>query len=243
MGYGHADRLAAIAASTPAVGREKPVPPVDPALYRRDDVRPVLAERDIAVLYRVLKDNAELTQRQIAELTGQSQSEVSEILKGRRVRDVTVLERIAEGLGIPRELMGLSYGGHGAGSEDSAYPETEDGPGPEVEEEMRRRALIAATSLAALGRVVTSLGELAELALPRTGDELLPSRLGMSHVQAIEAVTEQLRALARQYGGQAEVFGAATKQYTRWMEVPATEPVQARLGCALAELHGSCQVN
>jgi hypothetical protein len=35
---------------------------------------------------------------------------VSEILKGRRVRDVTVLEWICDGLGVPRELMGLSYG-------------------------------------------------------------------------------------------------------------------------------------
>ena len=100
VGYGHAEKLAAIAASTPAAGSEKPTPPVDPALYRRDDVRPVLAARDIAGLYRVLRD-AGVTQRQIAELTGQSQSEVSEILKGRRVRDVTVLERIAEGPGHP----------------------------------------------------------------------------------------------------------------------------------------------
>ena len=81
MSYGHADRLAAITAGIPPAGSEKPVPPIDPALYRRYDVRPVLAARDIAALYRVLKDDAKLTQRQIAELTGQSQSEVSEILK------------------------------------------------------------------------------------------------------------------------------------------------------------------
>ncbi len=87
------------------------------------------------------------------------------------------------------------------------------------------------------GHADQSLGEVAELALPRTGDEPLPSRLGMSHVQAIEAVTEQLRATARQYGGQAEVFGAAAKHYIRWMGVPAADAVQARLGCALAELH------
>lgn len=133
--------------------------------------------------------------------------------------------------------MGLSYGWASTDSEDDTYPEAEGGPDPEVDEEMRRRALIAATSLAALGRVVTSLGEVAELALPRTGDEPLPSRLSLSHVQAIEAVTERLRALARQYGGQAEVFGAAAKHYTRWMTVPANDAVKARLGCALAELH------
>ena len=235
MSYGHADKLAGLA-GIPATDREKSAPAIDPALYRREDVRRIMAERDIGALYRVLKD-AGITQRQIAELTRQSQSEVSEILKGRRVRDVTVLERICDGLGIPCELMGLSYGQSSARSEDGAYPGAEGDPDPEVEDEMRRRVLLAATSLAALGRVVTSLGELAELALPQTGDEPLPSRLEMSHVQAVKAVTQRLRAMARQYGGQAEVFGAAAKCYMRWMGVPATDAVEARLSCALAELH------
>lgn len=73
---------------------------------------------------------------------------------------------------------------------------------------MRRRALIAATSLAALGQVVKEMGEVVELALPRFGEESLPSRLTMSHVQAVEAVTERLRGVNRQYGGQADLFSA-----------------------------------
>ena len=48
-------------------------------------MRRILAARDITVLYQVLKDDVRLTQRRIAELTGQSQSEISEILQGRRV--------------------------------------------------------------------------------------------------------------------------------------------------------------
>ncbi len=176
MSDGHADQiLAKVGKPEPP---EKRAPPIDPALYQRDDVRRILATRDIAALYRALKDEG-VTQRTIAALTGQSQSEVSEILAGRKVLAYDVLVRIAAGLGIPRELMGLSYGADSAGSEDGAYPGAGGGPGPEMEEEMRRRALLAATSLAALGRVVTSLGELAELALPRTGDEPLPSRLGV----------------------------------------------------------------
>jgi len=47
--------------------------PIDPALYRRDDVRRILATLDIAGLYLVLKD-AGLSQRQIAARTGQSRS-------------------------------------------------------------------------------------------------------------------------------------------------------------------------
>ncbi len=105
----------------------------------------------------------------------------------------------------------------------------------ETPEEMRRRTLIGATSLAALGQVVSGLGELTELALPT--EEPLPSRLSMAHVQAVEAVIGQLRGMARQFGGQAGLFGAAARYYMRWLSVPAAEAVQARLGVALAELH------
>jgi hypothetical protein len=104
-----------------------------------------------------------------------------------------------------------------------------------VGEDVKRRALIAATTVATLGRVVQGLGEFTELALP-TGQPL-PSRLGMSHVHTVQAVTTQLRSVARYYGGQAELFSAAAKLYTRWMQVPATETIKARLAAALAELH------
>jgi len=111
VSYGHADEIAAIVAGTPAAGSEKPTPPIDPALYYRDDVRAVLAVHDIGALFRVLED-AGLTQQEIGRLTGQAQSEVAEILAAGKVDDYDVLVRIAEGLGIPRELMGLSYGAY-----------------------------------------------------------------------------------------------------------------------------------
>lgn len=82
---------------------------IDPTLLDDDTVRAALATRDVGTLYRLL-GRLGVTQRQIAQLTDQSQSEVCEILKGRKVRDVWVLERITDGLGIPRARMGLSYG-------------------------------------------------------------------------------------------------------------------------------------
>jgi hypothetical protein len=80
-----------------------------------------------------------------AQLANQSQSEVCEILKGRQVRDVRVLERIADGLGVPRAWIGLSYG--------EETPST----GEDLDEEMKRRARIASTTVAALGQVVQGL--------------------------------------------------------------------------------------
>ncbi len=220
----HADKISGQAGGTP---------PIDPALFEREDVRRILAGLDIGGLYRVLGDDAGISQRQIAAFADQSQSEVSEIVAGRRrVESHQVLVRIAEGFDIPRELMGLSWwspDGTYCGDVPVAEALTREG------EDVRRRTLIATTTMAALGQMVQGLGELAELALP-TGAPL-PSRLGMSHVHAVEAVTERLRGVARQFGGQAELFVAAAKYYSRWLSVPASGVVKARLGAVLAELY------
>ena len=124
---------------TSSGGRERLTSSIDPALFEREDVRRVLAERDIGALFHVLRDDAGLTQRQLAECVGMSQSEVSEITKGRRVQSYDVLVRIATGLGVPRELMGLSYtdGPRGAYGGDQ-------GPEPEVDEAVQRRKFLSA---------------------------------------------------------------------------------------------------
>jgi hypothetical protein len=123
--------------------------------------------------------------------------------------------------------MGLSYG---EDSSDSPPVEEVD----EVDEDMKRRAVVAALSAAALGRAVPSLGEPIKIAPP--GDAL-PSRLSMSHVHAVRAVTDQLNRVTRYYGGQADLFAVAVTHYTRWMQVPATEAIKAQLAAALADLH------
>ena len=71
-----------------------------------------LAVHDLAAVFRHLATLG-LSQRRIAACVGQSQSEVSEVLSGRQVRSYDVLTRIADGLGIPRGLLGLAYCGDG----------------------------------------------------------------------------------------------------------------------------------
>jgi transcriptional regulator with XRE-family HTH domain len=58
-------------------------------------MRSALAVRDVAAVFRLLQKHG-VSQRQIAALTGQSQSEISEILGGRRVVSYDLLVRIAE---------------------------------------------------------------------------------------------------------------------------------------------------
>jgi transcriptional regulator with XRE-family HTH domain len=72
------------------------------------EMRGALSHRDISQIYRLLRRRG-VSQRQIAALTGQSRSEVSEILKGRQVMAYDVLAGIADGLSIPRGYMGLAY--------------------------------------------------------------------------------------------------------------------------------------
>jgi transcriptional regulator with XRE-family HTH domain len=85
------------------------VDPIDRTFLEGDDIRAALAARDIGTVYRHLR-RLGVSQRHIAQLTDQSQSEVSEILRGRQVRNVWVLERVADGLGVPRAWLGVSYG-------------------------------------------------------------------------------------------------------------------------------------
>jgi len=240
MAYGHAENLARIAARVPAAAADtpatgpasdaRPTPQIDPRLYDREDVRRILTERDIGALYRALND-AGVPQRQIAELTGQSQSEVSEIVKGRRVIAYDVLVRIADGLGVPRGLMGLSYG------EDGAYAEQEapqSGDAQEVTEDMQRRDALAVGALAALGFVPSFAALLDGSAAP--GEIPLPDRLGATDVAEIKNTTEQLRTAARAQGGQARAASAAATHCRRLTAVPAAEQVTRSLGSALAEL-------
>ncbi len=194
-----------------------------PEFLNDDQVQAAVAALDIGMLFRLV-NRLGVSQRQIAGLTGQSQSEVCEILGGRQVVNVHVLRRIADGLGIPRARMFLGYG------------EIEPDPSPipqEVDEDVKRRVLLAA----GLSEPFLNLrSEPIILPLP-AADEPLPTRLFMFHVRVVRTVTEQLRALTRYYGGQAGLFGDAVVRYRRWMDVPATDEVKAHLAAALAELH------
>jgi hypothetical protein len=90
-----------------------PVGRPDPSVWERPEMRLLLARRDIGGVYRQLR-HIGFSQQRIAALTGQSQPEVSAIMKGRRVMAYDVLARIADGLGIPRGYLGMAgTGGQG----------------------------------------------------------------------------------------------------------------------------------
>lgn len=77
-------------------------------VLERPEFRAALAARDVAAVFHLLK-RCGFSQRRVASLTGQSQSEICEILAGRQVTSYNLLVRIADGLGVPRGWMGLAY--------------------------------------------------------------------------------------------------------------------------------------
>ncbi len=199
-----------------------------PALFAEPAMREAITQRDISSVYRLL-NQAGVPQRTIAYATGQSQSEVSEILlKGRQVMAYDVLDRICTGLGIPRGWMGLAYDGD---SEPAGEPE----PVGEVSEEMKRRALLAAGGATLLGAPV--LGEVLHIPVRPDVPTPLPSRLGASDVSAIKSLTAELRTVARTYGGCAETVSAVAARSLPLMSIPGDDLTRAELGSALADLH------
>jgi len=194
--------------------------------YEWPQARAVLDARDVAGVYRLLR-RLGMSQREISRCTGQSQSEVWEILHGRQVRDVNVLERICDGLEVPRGYMRL------AGVAD-AYPGRRTTVPEEVVEAMRRRVLLA-YGLTTVG--VQSAPRLQGLpTLPGPKPVSLPSRVDGIHVVQVRNLTRRLGA-ASNADTDPEVLSAAAERATRLLGVSGPEPVKRALKVAVAELH------
>src|SRR5439155_24360295 len=169
--------------------------PINPAVWDNGEMRTALAGREVSSVYRNLRKEG-ISQRQIAAMTGQSQSEVSEILKGRQVMAYDVLARIADGLGVPRGYMGLAY------DEVTAVRVvgTTEASGTEEDESVKRRKFLAHAAAVAVGAHV--LGD-ADSGSWVSNPVLTPApgRIGMTDVRQVEAATRALRSLDYQYGG------------------------------------------
>ena len=202
-------------------------PPVpDPAWWSLPEVAPILAERDITGLYRWLQRRG-WSQQQIASLTGQSQPEVSAIVHGRQLTSYDVLVRIADGLRIPRVLMGLGSCAECAAHRGAAVARGEDA--------MERRGFLAAVSVVAAG------GSAAGLRLPAgpPGAAPVPARIGATDVAQIRAMAAHLRALDNRYGGGTMLDAA--RGFAGWaqgmLRSEYSEATGRDLKISLAELH------
>lgn len=211
--------------------------PIPEETWDREDMRTALKARDISAVYRLLRKRG-VSQRQVAALTGQSQSEVSEILKGRQVMAYDVLARIADGLGAPRGHMGLAY--------DETVPQPQQAESsandPQVgeDENVRRRSFLAHAAAVTMGAGALGAGTGANLSLdgiPKSTPA--PNHIGMTDVRQVEAATKAMRALDYQYGGGfcRDAVEAQLSWGQQLLDATAGEPVKNKLFVALADLH------
>jgi len=212
-------------------GRQGQLIPAD--AWEKPDMREALSKREISSVYRLLRQHG-VSQRQIAAMTGQSQSEVSEILKGRQVMAYDVLTRISDGLGVPRGYMGLAYDeatairvvGAAAGAQQA-----------EEDESVKRRRFLAHAAQVTMGAAV--LGNESGSWSANPARTPAPGRIGMTDVRQVEAATRALRALDYQYGGGfcRDAVVAQLSWGQQMLESNGTELVKSRLFVALADLH------
>jgi len=203
----------------------------DPRWWSLPELQPTLSGRDIAGLFRWLQQRQGWSQVDIGHLTGQSQPEVSGILKGRNVTSYDLLCRIADGLRIPRGRMGLSS--------CIACPDTGRTEGPdEGDDPVRRRDFLSAVGAVAAGGSTEGL----ERWFPDRGATLarVPDRVGAADVAQLREVTGQLRVLDKRYGGGAALDAA--RGFAGWahgmLAADVTDAVGRDLRRALADLHG-----
>ncbi|MBV9011118.1 MAG: helix-turn-helix transcriptional regulator [Pseudonocardiales bacterium] len=187
-----------------------------------DEFREALATRDIMSIYRILRRHG-FSQRKIGAMVEQSQSEVSEILRGRVVTTVSVLERIADGLGVPRDKLGVGFGRARTGLVRS---DEQDG-------DVRRRILLEVVIAATVKVATSGSGANALRLLPAA----IPAELSGAHVHAVRAATEQLTGLSRYFGGQASLLGAAACAYLPWLQASGPGSIRDALLAAVADLH------
>jgi transcriptional regulator with XRE-family HTH domain/tetratricopeptide (TPR) repeat protein len=203
---------------------------VDTALWQRPDMRAALAARDIAGVFRLLQ-RVGVSQRRIAALTGQSQSEISEILGGRHVVSYDVLARIADGLGVPRGHLGLAYDDAtaqlvGVASEGVSPPDDED-----------PNRLVARVTQMTMGEVPVDPRQWAQpmpLAWARA-----PDHVGLADVSRLEGVTAQLRAMDYEFGGGAcrDAVLAQLAWAQQLLVAQVGETATRALHVAVADLH------
>ena len=209
-----------------AEGRD---PSVDPQVWLLPEMRAALRDRDVGQIYAVLRRRG-LSQRRLAALTGQAQSEISEILAGRRqVESYDLLGRIADGLGIPRGYMGLAY------DDETAAGLTGTAPGED--ESVQRRMFLGYAAAIAAGGLASGIESWKPTA--DTSATPVPHHVGVRDIEQIEDVVRALRRLDYSHGG-GTVRDAAMGQLA-WVSglrtASAASGVERRLDIATADLH------
>ncbi len=188
--------------------------PIDPRLWERPQMRVALARHDISEVYRLL-GAAGVSQRRIAALTGQNQSEISDITQGRQVQAYDLLVAFTD---IATHRL--------ATSTTMIIPE---------DDLMERRSFLGLVSKIVMGAALTT-AEL-QLIAAAPAHASAPRHVGNTEVAQLHALTAALRAHDATHGGGS--CRNAILAHTEWAESMLTasvsDEVRPRLLSAVAD--------
>jgi transcriptional regulator with XRE-family HTH domain len=209
-----------------------PASQISPGIWEQREMREALARRDLTTVYHRLQ-RVGISQRRIAALTGQSSSEVYEILKGRKVMAYDLLARIADGLGVPRGYLGLAYDE----STETAVELVAVSISTRRNEREEVRQLLSHAANVTMGAAVDDMAKWWQPVDRQTTP--VPDRIGMSDVEQVESITGVIRALDYRYGGGAcrDAVVAQVAWAQQLLAARYAEEVRNRLHLALADLH------
>jgi transcriptional regulator with XRE-family HTH domain len=182
-------------------------------LWAGHDVRRVLAGRDIGGLFQLLLRETGASQTRIGAAVGLEQGYVSRIIAGRKVTSIDVLERIADGLGMPDDSR------HALGLASRERPLSPEVPGrgvvtPTVSSwrehvssavemwrgDVNRREVLRQAAFSSAGYAVPALRWFTSPSVEPVISEG-PRRVGQPDVDTIREVTATYRRLDNEYGG------------------------------------------
>ncbi|MGV9360635.1 helix-turn-helix domain-containing protein [Amycolatopsis sp. NPDC003731] len=165
----------------------------------------VLATRDIAGVFKVLKAHG-WTQRAIGNELGWGNSQVSEIMHGRKVIMIDVFERIAKTFSIPPGKMGLAF--------------TDDSP---VAQPPAKSPDLVDYALKSM------LGQDVEQAEYLTRPTQIYSKIGKSDAEVFNQYFLALQRIETEHSGQLVPAQALIQQLRRMLQADMPAAVRARL--------------
>jgi transcriptional regulator with XRE-family HTH domain len=200
---------------------------VPEGFYDSLELRAAVASYDFGTVFRAVRARTGMSQLHLAGMIGLSQSRISSVERGeRRLRDVSLIARIAAALEIPGQLLGFRPG------------LTEGGMMEAEVSWVDRRDFLTLVTAATLGSSLHPEIERLSAILPSQAEPVSRQRIGDADVDAIEAITEGFRRSELAHGGGLcrSAAVAQLQQVQRLRDATCSENVRARLILATSEL-------
>jgi transcriptional regulator with XRE-family HTH domain len=202
--------------------------PVPDGFHHGPALRTALTAYDFGPVFRAVRRHAALSQEELGLLVNLSQSRVSAVERGEhRLRDITVIARVAAALGIPATLLGFP----------TPTPGSVD---PQEVSWLERRDFLGTVTAITLGVGLSpDLDRLAAL-LPDPADTPAPGSIGAADVAAIRQTTTAFRTADHRYGGGLSRAAAVAQlgYVLRLQDSRCSDQVRTDLRLATADLAG-----